>query len=185
VTEITALVVNLDASDVHFSWETSAEYEIQGFEIQERQNDGSFKMRVFIEGSGTSRDNHSYSHVLKNESDGRHEYRLQVVSQDDTRKSESSEEIFIVPGTHLLSTIYPNPSNEQSQVELMVSESQNVRAVLYDVQGRDVRIVHDGVIFEATLYRLRINTKSITSGKYFLRIEGKTFSETLSLVIAR
>ena len=185
VTEISMSNMIVDGTNVHFSWTTIAEFKVRGFEIQERIKGGSFVSLAFVTGAGTTADSQSYSYVLSDVSPGRHEYRLQIVSENESRFSEASSEVFVVPGTHVRSEIYPNPISERARLELIVAESQQVCVTIYDMQGRRVAVLHDGVVLEGTQYDVVIGATAIASGKYFLRIVGESFSETLPFVIVR
>jgi hypothetical protein len=59
----------------------------------------------------------------------------------------------------------------------------NVTAVLYDARGRQVRTVFTGNVDGQRI--VRINDGGLSSGVYYLRVEGEDFQETRSLVLVR
>jgi hypothetical protein len=72
-------------------------------------------------------------------------------------------------------------------VELAVKERQPVTIRLYDVLGRQVETLHRGPVPAHTDRRLRVDVSEmeLSSGTYFLRVRGETFTATTKLTVAR
>jgi hypothetical protein len=81
-------------------------------------------------------------------------------------------------------SIAPNPLRAAARGSLVLQEAQTVRATLYDVLGRAVRLVHDGPM-SAGSNRLQFGAGALESGRYFLRVEGESFSTTTSVTVVR
>lgn len=72
--------------------------------------------------------------------------------------------------------IYPNPFNNTSTFRFTLPEETNVRALVYDVLGREVAQLADGH-FASGEHTLQINAASWSSGVYFMTFQsGESFS---------
>ena len=89
------------------------------------------------------------------------------------------------PGTHLLSEAYPNPFNPTATFTLAVAEPQNVQIALYDVRGRLITMLNDGILSGRTMYTYTIDGHSLTSGTYFVQIVGEKFAENRRVTLLR
>jgi len=121
---------------------------------------------------------------------GTHQFRLtfepsgQAKAQDWT--SEPTTARIELERPYQLST-YPNPARQQATVELAVKERQPVTIRLYDVLGRQVETLHRGPVPAHTARRLPVDVSEmeLSSGTYFLRARGETFTATTRLTVAR
>jgi len=72
--------------------------------------------------------------------------------------------------------IYPNPFNNTSTFRFTLPEETNVRALVYDVLGREVAQLADGH-FASGEHTLQINAAEWSSGVYFMTFQsGESFS---------
>ena len=69
-----------------------------------------------------------------------------------------------------LSPPIPNPTTVEATVSLSVPNAGEVRVALYDLLGREVRVVSDGPR-PAGQYRLAVRTDGLASGVYLLRAQ--------------
>ena len=89
------------------------------------------------------------------------------------------------PATHLLSLAYPNPFNPTARFTIHVEQSQHVSISLYDMVGREVRVLHDGVLVEDTLHEFEIDGTRMASGIYFVVVNGEEFSGQLRVTLIK
>lgn len=75
-----------------------------------------------------------------------------------------------LPHTFEVYSVYPNPFNATAALRFSLSNSTLVKAVLYDLLGREVGALADGV-FAAGEHELTIGSASLASGYYFIRID--------------
>ncbi|MFQ5570516.1 MAG: endonuclease [Rhodothermales bacterium] len=78
-----------------------------------------------------------------------------------------------VPDGFRLEPAYPNPFNPQTHLTLVVDRPRQVRVVVFDGLGRQVRVLHDGLIQEPTR-RLTFDASALPSGVYYVRAVGET-----------
>ena len=94
-------------------------------------------------------------------------------------------ELAVPPGGYSLSSVYPNPLHNQGWVTLVVGRDQSVRADVYDVLGRRVLVAFDGRLVATEHRQLTLDTQSLGSGVYILRVAGETFNAARLAVVVR
>lgn len=82
-----------------------------------------------------------------------------------------------LPQTITLEQNYPNPFNPLTTFEYSVNSAQHVRLAVYDLLGRQVALVVNGMQAAST-YRVNFDASHLSSGTYFYRLE--TPNTTLS-----
>ena len=90
-----------------------------------------------------------------------------------------------LPETHVLSGAFPNPFTPQTAFSLTVRRSQNVRIALYDLTGRRVDTLFDGLLQAGTPHRSMIESNGLPSGVYVYRVVGEGFSDSRAVVLVR
>src|SRR5690606_3034741 len=83
-----------------------------------------------------------------------------------------------------LTTPSPNPSRHRATARLTVPSPQPVRATIYNVLGREVRHVFEGML-AAGEHELRLNTTGLPAGVYVLRVIGETGTATQRFTVVR
>ena len=83
-----------------------------------------------------------------------------------------------------LSAPYPNPVRSEATFHLRVDETTNVSIVVYDILGREVARLVDGVL-EAGSYDVRWDAQSLPSGTYLARMRADGFTQTHTVSIAK
>ncbi|MEM8488193.1 MAG: T9SS type A sorting domain-containing protein [Bacteroidota bacterium] len=90
------------------------------------------------------------------------------------------------PGVgYALSGFYPNPFAQQTQLEIAIARSQVVEAVVYDIQGRTVATLYQGMMLADQPYRLRFIQENLPAGLYMLRVQGAQFVATRKVMLVR
>ncbi|MDX1531674.1 MAG: T9SS type A sorting domain-containing protein, partial [Rhodothermales bacterium] len=87
--------------------------------------------------------------------------------------------------THRLSSAYPNPFRSAARLVLEVAEPQAVRAVVYDVTGREVARLYDGDLPAGTRHELALSGRDLAAGVYLVRVTGETFQATERVTVLR
>lgn len=121
---------------------------------------------------------------------GIHQFRLAVKSNDQLKDAQLTSRAVTarieLDEAYKLST-YPNPVRERATVELTVEKRQDVQMAVYDVLGRQVGTVHDGPLPAQETERVSLNASQLglSSGTYFLRVQGETFTATQRLTVVQ
>ena len=90
-----------------------------------------------------------------------------------------------LPGTHNLSTVYPNPFNPQARFTLEVAKQQNVNIAVFDALGRQVALLHDGVLGAGSVHQFQIDGANLPSGVYVVRAIGEHFTDVRQVTLTR
>jgi hypothetical protein len=95
----------------------------------------------------------------------------------------------LVPSEHVLSQNYPNPFNPTTQIDFMLSNSENVKLVIYDVTGSKVRTLaneprnlgKNTVIWDGR----NDQGMEVPSGVYFYTLDAGKYSETKKMILLK
>ena len=116
-----------------------------------------------------------------------HERGMGVSSLNDVEVIEISttdveKEDVGTPETFVLSQNYPNPFNPSTKIRYAVAERAHVRLNVFDVAGRRVATLVDGVKSRGD-HRVTFDAGNLPSGRYVYRLKAgeKTLSKTMML----
>ena len=173
--------------NVLLAWETASETNNVGFEVQQAQPGADFVRVGFVEGGGTTTTPQRYRYRIEPLFPGTYRFRLKQLDFDGNfAYSEVVEARVEVVGQYALSDAYPNPFNPQTTFTLTVARTQMVRVEVFDVVGRQVAQVHQGMVQANQIYTFTFRAEGLPSGAYFLRVTGETFVSTnKTLVLAK
>jgi hypothetical protein len=87
-----------------------------------------------------------------------------------------------LPQPYRLSSIYPNPFGPRAKVRLEVAQAQQVRVAVHDVLGREVAVLHEGVL-SASEHTFTLSSKGLRNGAYVVRVEGEEFTDTRRAIV--
>lgn len=98
--------------------------------------------------------------------------------------SVATEEETEVPDAFRLAPNYPNPFNPETTIGFTVPQQVQVRLVVYDLLGREVAVLVDGVRPAGT-HTVRFDASMLPSGVYLYRMQSGSFSQTHTMVLLR
>lgn len=176
-----------DGNDVLLSWTTTSETNNAGFEI-ERAARGvrDYETVAFVEGYGTTRTERQYAYRVANTPPGTYRFRLKQIDFDGVFEYSDALNVTIeTPDVFALSPAYPNPLNTQTNFTLALNESQHVDVALYDMLGRQVDLLHSGVLEAHITHRFSINAAGLASGQYLYRVTSESFTTAKSIQVVR
>lgn len=85
--------------------------------------------------------------------------------------------------------VYPNPFNPSTNIEYQISKQMEVELKIYDLLGREVWTLNNEIKSAGTYSVLWNGTdyvgRDLSSGIYFLSINGKFFNKTIKLLLLR
>jgi hypothetical protein len=79
----------------------------------------------------------------------------------------------------------PNPVQGGATLDIAVHRSQDVQVALYNVLGQQVATVHRGTLPGEKTTSLRLDVSSLSSGVYFVQIDGEDFTTTKKVTVIR
>lgn len=183
--ELTSFDALLSGDVAILSWETASELNNAGFEVQQKLN-GSFETVAFVGGNGTTAEAQSYSYTTGSLSAGVHTFRLKQVDFDGAfaYSDEVSVEVALEAAAEL-SKAYPNPFNPQTQFTLTIARQQDVTIQIYDMLGRQVQTLYQGVLAPSEAHLFTFQASDLPSGRYFIRAFGEYFNNTQTVTLLK
>ena len=174
--ELAGFEVQVEESAAHLTWQTASETNNSGFEVQHALEDAAFAATGFVDGQGITTAPQHYAFTATDLLPGRHRFRLKQIDLDGAFEYGPEVEVVIgVPEAYVLSEAYPNPFNPRAQFTLAVAAAQHVHVAVYDVRGREVALLHDGMLEAGRAHRFTLEASGLPSGVYFYRATGETF----------
>ena len=83
-----------------------------------------------------------------------------------------------------LTAAYPNPFVDRTQFSLRLDDAQNVRVEVYDLRGRRVAVLHDGLL-SASEHRFEVEAAGLAAGTYLYVAAGETFQDEGRVTLVR
>ena len=191
--------------EVDLLWNNLSSLE-DGYDVERRLNGGSWTTQASLAANTTS---YTDTNVLCRSGSNDYEYRIRVyegtledyspiraynpcqgggprVVQDNNRLGGELHEArpsAARPAETSWEEAYPNPFNPQTTIRYALASATNVRLVVYDMLGRAVETLVDGVQ-QAGRYDVSFVAENLPSGLYLYRLEtGEAeFSKTMLLV---
>jgi hypothetical protein len=80
--------------------------------------------------------------------------------------------------------VYPNPAVGAAQVVFELEHAQHVRLAVYDLLGREVAVLRDGMAPAGTVYA-GLDVSSFASGVYVVRLQGEAAAIARRLTVVR
>lgn len=91
----------------------------------------------------------------------------------------------VLPGESILSAVYPNPFQVQATLHFKLSKRMPVTVKLYDMLGRGIAVLYDGVARGGETHTLRIDGSQLSSGVYIIRLLGNGIRASQAVLIVR
>ena len=185
--ELTSFSADVNEKNVLLTWQTSTEKNNSGFEVlRSIQNENNWSQSGFVEGQGTSTEPINYSFIDKNLEADSYSYKLVQIDFDGTQTESEivNVEVSSQPEEYSLSQNYPNPFNPTTTIDFSIPQSGNVKLKVFNSIGEEVAtLIND--YKEAGSYQVNINSKNLTSGIYFYKIEAGNFSSIKKMILLK
>ncbi len=82
------------------------------------------------------------------------------------------------------SSLYPNPTNGNAEIDFSLTSSSNINIKIYDLTGRLVKTVLNEKRFSG-VQKVQLNLEELQNGIYFYTITGDGFSETKKFIVSK
>lgn len=88
------------------------------------------------------------------------------------------------PNEYILYQNYPNPFNPVTKIKYSLPKSENIKLIVYDIQGSEVKVLENG-FQEAGDKEAAFDATGLASGIYFYKLTIKNLSATLKMVLQK
>ena len=181
-------------SSVRLHWRTVSEVNNYGFFVQRKQASQTAWTQLntaIIPGFGTTNEPRDYTYLDTSASRGSWQYRLKQIDLDGTEHFTETINVNnltsvkeVEPTKFELKQNYPNPFNPTTEIRYQISEAGNVKLSVFDVLGREVTTLVNGV--EEPGYKsVKVDATNLSSGMYFYRLESGGFAQTMKMIIMK
>jgi len=89
-----------------------------------------------------------------------------------------------IPIKYNLYQNYPNPFNPVSNIKFDIAKSSNVKLVVYDLLGREVKTLVNEFT-QAGQYEVKFDGSNLASGTYFFKIEAGDFTDVKKMILVK
>jgi trimeric autotransporter adhesin len=80
---------------------------------------------------------------------------------------------------------YPNPFSSSATIAISLAQAQAVRLEVFDVLGRRVAVLHDGLLAEGTGHRFTLDAAGLAAGRYLVRASSERFLKIRGVSVVR
>jgi parallel beta-helix repeat protein len=191
--ELTSFSANVVDGNVVLNWVTATELNNSGFEIQKGSHTSTslsvtdWETIGFVTGNGTSTENHNYSFIHQNPSEGKSYYRLKQIDFDGSFEYSNIVEVnFSLPIEFSLEQNYPNPFNPSTKIQFTIPNPPvgYVSLKVYDVLGNELATLVDEEKPVGN-YEIVFDASGLASGIYFYKITAGNFVETKKMLFLK
>ncbi len=187
--ELTSFTAASNNGNVTLNWATSTETNNKGFEVQ-KSNGSEFQTIGFVQGNGTSTQQHSYSYTDNNVAQGNYSYRLRQVDFDGSSVYSPVVEVNVnTPAEFNLAQNYPNPFNPSTKINYSLKVDSKVTLQVFDILGQKVATLLNENI-AAGNHSVTFDASKINSGVYLYKIEatgadGSNFTSVKKMILTK
>jgi PKD repeat protein len=173
----------LSTGEVDLHWQTLSETNHDYFSVERSVDGRQFEALVQVAGSGNSQFLQSYQTRDPEPFFGKNYYRLKQFAMDG---SVTLSEVVAVErpimGVFDVSEVYPNPTDGEASLDLIVDATQHITIQLYNQWGQSVGLPFDRSLAPGN-HVLPLEVQHLAAGIYLLRINGNAHSTTRRLLV--
>lgn len=89
-----------------------------------------------------------------------------------------------IPSEYMLMQNYPNPFNPSTMITFQIPKSGNVKLVVYDLLGREVKTLLNEFKPVGT-YDVSFDAANLSSGVYFYKLESGSFTDSKKMLLVK
>lgn len=159
-------------NSVTLKWKTIEEVNCAGFEIQRQYEGSSWYTIAFVKSINSGYNVVEYKYTDTKLNSGRYNYRLKQIDNNNNFTYYNLIKFVEVgiPRRDEILQNYPNPFNSSTTFEIRVSNSGWLKMSIYDILGREVKMVLNEFRL-AGYYYIKVNLAELASGIYFCRLQ--------------
>ncbi len=139
----------------------------------------------FIEGNGTSTQQHDYTYLDNDKLSGIYSYRLKQIDFNGSFTFSKTINVNInIINEFQLSQNYPNPFNPSTKIGFTISDVGFVKLKVYDVLGNEI-ITLVNKEMEPGKYSINFDGSNLPSGIYFYKLAAGNFVQVKKMMLVK
>ncbi|MDH7515085.1 MAG: BNR-repeat neuraminidase N-terminal domain-containing protein [Bacteroidota bacterium] len=164
--ELTSFTASLRGTSVHLAWRTASELNTLRFEV-ERRTTGEWETVGSVPARGSVDTPAEYTFVDEHLPLAEiYIYRLKVVYRDGTYEYSNEVRVSAVTADAFrLFANYPNPFGAATTISFTLPSSRYVTVRIVDAAGREVDVVHSGILPEGA-HSMLFSARNLAAGVY-------------------
>lgn len=175
---------------VELRWMTASEQNNAGFRVEHRAPRGtSWNGTAFVESlapGGTAATANHYRHRILNLPPGTHQFRLKQVDLDGTTHLHAPITVQLrMEDALTLGPPAPNPVRNRATLSFVVMDAEVTTVALYNLLGQKVSTLYHGTPPPERSEILHIDTSTLSSGTYVIRMHTGNEQKTQRLTVVR
>ena len=183
--ELASFEGRADGSAVVLSWSSASESNFAGYDIERATGNGGWQSMQYVEATGNPQGGASYQQRIGGLAPGVHHFRLRQIDLDGSVSFSNTIEVAVLVSGVSLSAPYPNPFATTANFVVSVPTEQHVRVSAYDILGRRVATLHDGIVQADAPLALTLDGAGLAEGLYVIRAKGTSFDGSRTVVLSR
>jgi hypothetical protein len=160
--------------EVVLEWATASELNNKGFEVQRSTDGYKFSKIGWVNGNGTSIEQHTYTftdNAAKPNTD--YYYRLKQMDTDGTYEYSDIRTISLVDKTQFsISEPFPNPTDNGTSFQLNMPQDGEVVLSVFDLKGSVLKTQTNAFAQGTSIVHL--STTDLPSGQYYVKLQTGT-----------
>jgi len=183
---ISSFNYSVDKRNVTLKWVTVTELNNKGFDIERMKIGGQWEKSGYVEGHGTSNQQHEYIYKDLKLETGKYNYRLKQIDYNGTYERFYMQGVVSVgiPVSADLFQNYPNPFNPLTKIDFNLPDDGIVSLKVYDIIGKEmVSIVSD--FKKAGYYTVEFDASRMASGVYFYKLITGNFTRVKKMLVVK
>jgi len=184
--ELKSFYIETINNKVILTWLTASEMNNRGFEIERSKTGGQdWKPIGFVQGNGTTTEEHAYSFIDFIKESGYYFYRFKQIDYDGSIEYSNIIEVYInSPSMFSLSQNYPNPFNNTTIISYQIPTYEFVTLKIYDLLGNEVKtLINENQ--KAGYNSIKFSAPEISSGIYFYKLTAGEYSSTKKFILLK
>ncbi len=173
-------------NNVSLNWQTSAELNNSGFDVERKKEAGQWQKIAFVTGGGTTNEPRSYNYADNKLQSGSYNYRLKQIDYNGSHEyfDLTSDVIVELPKNFTIGQNYPNPSNPRSKIDYEIPIHGLVTLRIYNLIGQEV-ITLVNETKEAGYYTAEFDGSNLSSGVYFYMLNSSDLTQVKKLILIK
>jgi len=162
---------------VKLDWTVASQLDNKGFHVLRSRDGITYEWLSFVDGDGNSQQLRDFEYLDYTAPNGKLQYKL---IQEDY--NGNTEEFYTSVGgskTDASVLVYPNPASNEFTIEFSPKEHTNL--LVTDLSGSVLLTLN---IEEESSVKIDAAQNGLTNGIYFIRLEGRSNTETTKLIIS-